>query len=91
MSLKDELKKHAIKKLDMDYVGVTSVDRLAGAPEGHRPTDFLPGAKSVVVMAVRLSEGVIQTIFRAHEDGNRDVLCIYGTHGYILVPNYHLY
>jgi epoxyqueuosine reductase len=90
MSLTDEVKKYARDVLEIDYVGITGVDRLAGAPEGHRPTDLLPGAKTVVVMAIKLSLGAVQTIFRAHEDGMRHALCIYGTHGYMLTPNYFL-
>ena len=42
MSLKDEVKKYALTELDMDYVGITDVDRLSLAPDGHRPTDILP-------------------------------------------------
>jgi epoxyqueuosine reductase QueG len=90
MSLTDEVKKFATEELDMDYTGIASVDRLSGAPEGHRPADILPGAESVIVMAVRLSQGAVQTIFRAYEDGLRHVQCIYGTHGYALTPNLHL-
>jgi len=90
MSLTDEVKEFATEDLDMDYIGVASVDRLSGAPEGHRPTDLLPGAKSVIVMAVRLSQGAVQAIFRAYEDGLRHAQCIYGTHGYALTPNLHL-
>ena len=90
MNLKDEIKKYATEHLDMDYVGITGVDRLTGAPEGSRPIDLLPGAKSVVVMAVKLSLGVVQTIFRAHEDGLRQAMSIYGTYGYALFPNYYL-
>jgi len=90
LSLKEEIKQYAAERLDMDYCGVTGVDRLAGAPEGHRPTDLLPGAKSVVVMAVKLSQGVVQTIFRAHEDGLREAMSIYGSYGYALFPNYTL-
>ena len=62
----------------MDYCGIANVERLSGAPQGNRPTDLLPGAKSVVVMAVKLSLGAVQTIFRAHEDGLRHAMCIYG-------------
>jgi epoxyqueuosine reductase len=90
MKLKDEIKKYAIEHLDMDYCGIASVDRLSGAPQGNRPTDLLPGAKSVVVMAVKLSLGAVQTIFRAHEDGLRHAMCIYGSYGYSLFPNYYL-
>jgi epoxyqueuosine reductase len=90
LSLKDEIKSYAIDRLDMDYCGISNVERLSGAPEGRRPADLLPGSRSVIVMAVRLSLGVIQTIFRAHEDGLRDALCIYGSYGYSLYPNYYL-
>ncbi len=91
MELKQQLKDYAVGALDMTSVGVTGVDRLSGAPEGHRPTDILPGARSVIVMGVRLSWGAIQAIFRAHEDGRRDLQCIYGVHGYSVTPNYHLF
>ena len=43
---------------EMDYFGVTPVERLAGAPVGWRPTDLLPGARSVVVMGIRIGQGV---------------------------------
>jgi epoxyqueuosine reductase len=90
MSLTNEVKEFATEELDMDYTGIASVDRLSGAPEGHRPADLLPGAKSVIVMAVRLTQGAVQAIFRAYEDGLRHAQCIYGTHGYALTPNLHL-
>jgi epoxyqueuosine reductase len=90
MELKDEIKEFGQVSLDIDRIGVTNVERLSGAPEGYRPTDILPGAKSVIVMGVRLSLGAVQTIYRAHEDGLRHLQCIYGTHGYALTPNYHL-
>jgi epoxyqueuosine reductase len=90
MSLTDEVKEFALTHLDVDYVGITGVDRLSEAPAGHRPTDLLPRSRSVVVMGVRLSMGAVQAIFRAHEDGLRHAQCIYGTHGYSLTPNYHL-
>ena len=90
MSLTQEIKDFATAQLDMDLIGIAGADRLSGAPEGHRPTDLLPGAKSVIVMAVGLLQGVVQTIFRAYEDGLRHAQCIYGTHGYALIPNLHL-
>lgn len=34
--------------------GVAPVERFAGAPRGHHPTDFLPDCQSVVVMACRI-------------------------------------
>lgn len=90
MSLTDRVKEFARTDLDMDLVGICGVDRLSGAPEGHRPTDFLPGAKSVIVMAVRLLTGATQIIYRSHEDHLRHLQCIYGVYGYTLTPNYHL-
>ena len=90
MKLKDEIKKYAIEHLDMDYCGFANVERFSNAPEGTRPTDLLPGAKSVVVMAVKLSLGAVQTVFRAHEDGLRAAACIYGSYAYSLYPNYYL-
>jgi epoxyqueuosine reductase QueG len=43
---------------EMDYFGVTPAERLAGAPDGWRPTDILPSARSVVVMGMRIGRGV---------------------------------
>ena len=41
-------------------VGVASIDRFDGAPKGHHPTDLLPGARSVVVIAHRFFQSVHQ-------------------------------
>jgi epoxyqueuosine reductase len=90
LNLKNEMKKYAEERLEMDYVGVANVERFKDAPEGTRPTDLLPGAKSVIVMAARLSEGVVQTVFRTHEDKLRSAMCIYGSYGYAIFPNYNL-
>ena len=90
MDLKNEIKKYAAERLEMDYIGVANVERFKGAPEGSRPTDLLPGAKSVIVMAVKLSQGVVQTVLRTHEDGLRSSMCIYGAYGYAIFPNYNL-
>ena len=90
MNLKEELKNYAMEHMEMDYFGVANVERFAGAPAGSRPTEILPGAKSVVVMAVKLSLGAVQNIFRAHEDGIRGALGIYGSYAYAMFPNYSL-
>lgn len=90
MDLKEIVRQQAIDVLDMDYVGVAGIERFAEAPEGHRPQDILPGAKSVIVMAIKLPQGAVQAIFRSYEEGKRYLQCIYGAHGYSLTPNYHL-
>ena len=58
MSIKEELKRFC-REMGIDYVGVASVDRLANLPEGHRPGDLLPEAKSVVVLGIKLPKAVI--------------------------------
>lgn len=40
-------------------VGVASVDRLAGAPKGHGPRDFLPEARAVVVIGLPIVAGLL--------------------------------
>jgi epoxyqueuosine reductase QueG len=60
--ISSKLKKYALHE-GADLVGIASADKLNRiAPEGHRPSDFLPNAKSVVVMAVHLIDGVIERL-----------------------------
>ncbi len=40
-------------------VGVANVERLECAPKGHRPKDFIPGARSVIVIGLPLLRGYI--------------------------------
>jgi len=89
MNAEQTLKEHA-HKIGMDLCGIAPISRFEGAPKGTHPTDFLPGCKSVVVVGVRLPDGVIQTIFRNFEDGNTRAQGIYGTYGYTIAPNFHL-
>jgi epoxyqueuosine reductase len=89
MGVEQTLKEHA-RKIGMDLCGIASVSRFDNAPEGTHPSDFLPGCKSVIVVGVRLVDGVIQTIFRNFEDGKRQAQGIYGTYGYTIAPNFHL-
>jgi hypothetical protein len=44
--------------LGADLVGIAPVDRFAHAPEGHKPTDFLPECKSVISIALHLFQGM---------------------------------
>lgn len=57
-SLKEELVRVA-KDSSVDLVGIAPVERLAGAPAEHRPTDFLPTTRSVVAMAVHVPQEVV--------------------------------
>jgi epoxyqueuosine reductase len=41
-----------------DLVGIAPVERFDDAPEGHRPTDFLPECRSVISIALHLFQGM---------------------------------
>ncbi len=57
-SFTEELKKFAMK-LGAAAIGTAPVDRYEQAPPGHRPGDFLPGAKIVITFAYKLNDGPI--------------------------------
>lgn len=84
-----EIKEFALSQ-GMDLCGIASIDRFVDSPEGKRPEDILPGVKSVIVVGLRLVEGVIQATFRNFEDHNPHAQGIYGTYGYTVAPNFHL-
>ena len=42
-----------------DFVGIAPVERFEKAPGGHRPSDILVGARSVVACAMRIPSGVL--------------------------------
>lgn len=52
MNLKQELKEMAFD-LGVDLFGATSANTLANAPEGHRSEDIMPGAQTIVVIAMK--------------------------------------
>ena len=58
------------------------MDRWAHAPAGRRPGDFLPEARSVVVMGLRIPEGSIESNHRAYENGLRHGIFTYMIFGY---------
>lgn len=89
MDLKALIKETA-QRLGMDMCGIASVDRFHESPPARHPEKILPGCKSVIVVAVRLLDGVVQANFRAFEDGREDLKGIYGTYGYTMLPNFAL-
>jgi len=68
----------------MDYIGITPVERLKEAPAGHRPQDLLPQAKSVVVMGVRIGEGVAGAV-KAARGGLRHAVYSYMMYGFVVL------
>jgi epoxyqueuosine reductase QueG len=80
MTVREELRQLAFAN-EMDYFGVSSPDRLSNLPEGHRPNDMLPTAATVIVLGMRISQGVL----RAHEmafSGNRIPMPVFTQFGF---------
>ena len=74
---------------DLDYAGVASADSLRNEPEGFRPSDFLPGAQTIISLGVRLSLGVQFANRLAHSRPDlRHAIYSYLWHGFGL-PSLH--
>lgn len=61
LSLTSKLKSYALN-LGADRVGIASIELLKDAPEGRSVADILPNAKSVVVIALRMLDSVVNTL-----------------------------
>lgn len=72
---------------DMDYVGICRADVLDNEPVGHRPTDLLPNAKSIIVFGRRLISGSIQSKFRFMEDRQFMASGSYSAYSFVLAVN----
>ncbi len=88
MKLTEEIRKLALAN-NMDYVGFAPISRLQNEPQDFGPFDFLPGARSVVVMGMRLSLGVQLSNKLAHR-GHRNSLFTYLWHGFGLMNMHFL-
>ena len=89
MDIKALIKEVATKN-GADMCGVASVDRFDNGPESRHPTSTLPGCKSVIVIGIRLLDGIVQANFRAFEDNREDLKGLWGTYGYTMLPNFAL-
>lgn len=69
MNPRERLHRRA-QEWDMDYFGVAPAARLAHLPEGRRPADLVPGAKSVVVLGKKIPQGPL-TAHRQAFEGKR--------------------
>ena len=58
MSLKTDIIDYA-KNNGASKVGFASVQRFEGAPRGHKPNDFIPSAKTVISMGVKLPNRLV--------------------------------
>ena len=81
--LKEELKNIAFAE-GADYFGVAPVSRWLHAPEGHRPTDLMPSAKSVSVIGIKIPQGAIESNNQAYA-GKRHGIFTYMIYGYNLI------
>ncbi|MDR3364947.1 MAG: hypothetical protein LBS91_08405 [Clostridiales Family XIII bacterium] len=82
-----KIKKFILEDLDMDLAGVCDAGLLEDEPEGHRPSDILPGARSAIVYAYRVPDGGTQAAFRYFEDGSLPARAIYSAYSADLAPN----
>ena len=55
----DSVKRYA--STDAEMVGIASAERFVKAPEGRRPQDVLPGARSVIVLGMALPRFIVKT------------------------------
>ncbi len=58
--LTSNLIKERAKQHGADIVGVASAERLANEAPGYKPTDLLPGAKSVISVGIRQLRGYME-------------------------------
>jgi epoxyqueuosine reductase QueG len=66
--LKKGLEEQALD-LGADLFGVVEVSRFDDAPSGHRPTDILPGARSVIVLGMKYLDGMVELLPLGKESG----------------------
>jgi epoxyqueuosine reductase len=60
MPITEALRSLATQQMGARLVGIAPADRFDGAPVGHRPGDFVPGARSVVVMALPIVSSLMR-------------------------------
>lgn len=91
MNATESLKNYILGRCGLDAVGIAPASALADEPEGKRPEDILPGAKSIVVFIRAIPDGAFQAAFRAKEDGNADAFASYAAYARELTPNMNLF
>ena len=58
--------------LGSDLVGIASVERFTHAPEGHRPTDFMPKCKSVISIGLHILQGAAD-VWGEYDDRRKSI------------------
>jgi len=88
MTRTEAVKRRVLIGSDMDYVGICPSSVLEQEPEGRRPSDLLPNAKSIIVFGRKLISGSVQTKFRQFENGVMNVSGSYSAHSFVLSVNH---
>ena len=52
--------KEFARNLGADLIGIGDAKRMDEAPPGHKPTDYLPDAKSIIVVVVRINYSAVE-------------------------------
>lgn len=90
MNLTQRVKQLAFDQ-QMDFCRIAPVERFNNAPEGHKPTDLLDGARSVISIGMMVSEGVRRASIKGHENPElRHALYSYLWFGYGQINLHHL-
>lgn len=69
IDLTNDLRDLVLDRLCVDLIGVAPVERLAGAPEGSRPIDYMPDARAVVVLAGAIPRAILEVAGHYDEPG----------------------
>jgi len=81
MELTKQVKEIALTN-NLDYVGIASAESLQNESQDRKPTDYLPGAQTVVSLGIKLSLGVQLSNKLAHQIGPRHTIFPYLWHGF---------
>jgi len=80
VSLKNQIEEVMLSS-GFDMVGVANVERFKGAPEGRRPTDILPRARSVIVGVVHILDSVCDDLPETRYEYTNQFYVLNGTLG----------
>jgi epoxyqueuosine reductase QueG len=80
-TIKERLRQVAMAN-QMNYFAAAPVSRWQNAPAEHQPTDFLPTAKTVIVMGRRIPRGELAANKTAYDGGVREGIFSYMIFGY---------
>lgn len=84
------VKQYIFTKHDMDYVGICPAALLESEPEGHRPSDLLPTARSIIVFGRHMTNGAVSSAFRHFEERMTMAQSSYADHCVYLSTNFLL-